>query len=243
MQPLIAPSRSRVLVGVTAVAILALLAIVPGCRGTRTSEPPIHWMWNMDFQQYYRMQEEDPYFKDHRAMRLPVPGTVARPMHLSTAPGHDDAHLQASDPLYRGRDGREAPGYPHGKLITGLPPQIKLTKALLDRGRARYDIYCTACHGPGGDGKGVVVDRGVMPIPPPTYFSARLRAMPLGYIFNVITDGFPAKAPVMEPYAAQVPVHDRWAIAAWVRTLQISESARLADIPGNVAQKHRWGAK
>ena len=102
---------------------------------------------------------------------------------------------------------------------------MPLTRELLERGRDRYRIFCTPCHGMTGDGRGIVVQRGYRQ--PPTFNIDRLRAAPVGYFFDVQTNGFGA----MMDYAAQIPAADRWAIAAYLRALQLSQSATLADVP------------
>jgi len=103
------------------------------------------------------------------------------------------------------------------------PPAVDA--ALLARGRQRYDIYCSPCHGLSGKGDGMVVQRGFPA--PPSYHIARLRAAPAQHVFDVITNGYG----VMYSYASRVEPHDRWAIVAYVRALQQSQGAKLADMP------------
>lgn len=109
---------------------------------------------------------------------------------------------------------------PDGKFVTELP--VPLTKELLLRGRERYDIFCAPCHGRTGDGVGMIVQRGFQR--PPSYYVDRLRSERIGYFFDVATNGFGK----MSPYAAQVTVRDRWAIAAYIRTLQLSRDVPVA---------------
>jgi len=104
---------------------------------------------------------------------------------------------------------------------------VPVTPALLRRGQERFGIYCTPCHGATGRGDGMVVQRGYRR--PPSLHIDRLRNEKTGYFFDVITSGFGA----MPDYAAQVPVADRWAIVAYVRALQLSENARLDDVPAD----------
>ena len=138
-------------------------------------------------------------FADGRAMRAPVEGTVAR------------GQLKDDDLLWRGRDF-------DGRLADKLPESIELDAELLERGRERYDIYCSPCHDKTGQGKGPATLRGGgFKVAPANLHQERLLPMPLGYFYEVITNG---KMPNMLPYAAQIPVEDRWAIAVWVRTLQ-----------------------
>jgi len=100
-----------------------------------------------------------------------------------------------------------------------------LTADVLQRGRERYNIYCSACHGLTGEGNGMVVQRGFSR--PPSYFDPRLRQAPLGHFYDVIKNGYGA----MASYAVQVEPQDRWAIAAYIRTLQASRSVPVAEVP------------
>ncbi len=102
---------------------------------------------------------------------------------------------------------------------------MKVTPELLARGQERFQIFCSPCHGRTGRGDGMIVQRGFKA--PSSYHVDRLRAMPIGYFYDVITNGFGA----MADYSAQVPPADRWAIAAYVRTLQYSQYAPAADVP------------
>src|SRR5690606_34519647 len=121
-----------------------------GCRGNKTAEPPVHPNLNMDFVQYYKPQEDNAWFPDRRSVR-PIPaGAVAM------------GRAKTDVALHRGRGD-------DGRFLDGLPNSITLDEALLDRGEARYDIYCTPCHAKAGDGLGIVVARGLA-VPPPSYF-------------------------------------------------------------------------
>jgi mono/diheme cytochrome c family protein len=119
------------------------------------------------------------------------------------------------------------------KESTNFP--IPVNDALLERGQQRYRIFCSPCHGIQGDGNGMIVMRGMKR--PPTYHEDRLRQAPNGYIYDVITNGFGQ----MYNYAAQVPPRDRWAIVAYVRALQLSRNARVADLPAEVREKLNSG--
>jgi mono/diheme cytochrome c family protein len=115
-------------------------------------------------------------------------------------------------------------GYtPEGDLLAA--PPMPVTRELLVRGRERFDIFCAPCHGATGDGRGMVVRRGYKQ--PSSYHVDRLRLAPLGYYFDVMTNGFAT----MPSYAAQIPPEDRWAIAAYLRALQLSQGARLVELP------------
>jgi hypothetical protein len=121
-------------------------------------------------------------------------------------------------------DERFLTGKENGQPIATLPPPLTLTRELLARGRDRYGIFCTPCHGLTGNGLGIVVQRGYRQ---PPSFHIELRSAPIGYFFDVQSNGFGA----MMDYAAQIPPADRWAIAAYVRALQLSQRTTLSDVP------------
>ena len=108
---------------------------------------------------------------------------------------------------------------------------LPLTPALLDRGQERYKIFCSPCHGLLGDGNGMVSMRGMKH--PPTFHQPRLRQVPNGYVYDVITNGFGG----MLGYSAQIPPADRWAITAYVRALQLSRNAPVSDLPPDLRAK------
>ena len=108
---------------------------------------------------------------------------------------------------------------------------LPLTIELLKRGEDRYGIFCSPCHGLQGDGQGMVTLRGMKH--PPSYHQDRLRNVPNGYLYDVIANGFGA----MNGYSAQLTPQDRWAIVAYVRALQVSRNARVADLPANLREK------
>jgi mono/diheme cytochrome c family protein len=166
---------------------------------------------DMHDQPKYEPLEESSFFADGQASRQPVPGTVARGQL------YDDALL------YTGKEGgNEARVFP-----------FRVDAAVMARGRERYDIFCSPCHARTGDGNGMVVQRGFRR--PPPLAEERLRQAPVGHLFDVITRGFGA----MPDYAAQIPASDRWAIIAYVRALQLSASAPVADVPP--AERARLG--
>lgn len=155
----------------------------------------------------YEALEESDFFADRRAMR-PIPdGTVAR------------GNLREDDVYYTGKS--------NGEVVHALPAQVTLDAALLERGQERYDIYCSPCHSPLGDGNGTVVQRGFKR--PVSYHDARLRGVGIGYFYDVITNGFGQ----MPDYAAQVAPADRWAIAAYIRALQLSHAGTVDDVPAD----------
>ena len=108
---------------------------------------------------------------------------------------------------------------------------LPVDQALLERGKGRYETFCTPCHGLQGDGNGMVAIRGMKH--PPSYHTDRLRESPNGYFYDVISNGFGQ----MYGYAAQIPPRDRWAIVAYVRALQLSRDARASELPAELRQK------
>ncbi|MGH9349225.1 MAG: c-type cytochrome [Vicinamibacterales bacterium] len=151
----------------------------------------------------YEPLERSTFFADGRSQRPLVPNTVPRGFL------RDDEHLYT--------------GTVNGQLATELP--MPVNAGLMLRGQERYNIFCTPCHGYTGKGDGMVVRRGYRA--PTSFHDARLRQAPPGYVFDVITNGFGA----MPDYAAQVPVADRWAIAAYIKALQLSQNATMNDVP------------
>jgi mono/diheme cytochrome c family protein len=143
------------------------------------------------------------FFPDGSSARQPPAHTVAR------------GELRADEAYYTGIRG--------GKPVADLP--FPATRELLQRGQQRYDIFCAPCHGRVGDGRGMIVTRGYKQ--PPSFHGETLRNAQVGYFFNVMSQGFG----VMPSYAAQVSVPDRWAIAAYIRALQYSQNAPLAELP------------
>jgi mono/diheme cytochrome c family protein len=158
---------------------------------------------DMHNQPKYLPLRESDFYADRRSARPIVEGTVAR------------GDLQQDSYYYTGK-------------VNGLPGNempVPVTRELLDRGEERYNIYCSPCHSKLGDGNGMIVQRGFKQ--PPSYHIDRLRQAPIGHFFDVISNGFGA----MSEYKAQVSVNDRWAIAAYIRALQLSQNATRADIP------------
>ena len=151
----------------------------------------------------YEPLEASTFFADGRGSRMLVANTVAR------------GTLREDEHLYQGKiDGQ----------LTDIFP-MPVTVDLLARGRERFNVFCSPCHGRTGQGNGMVVQRGFRA--PPSYHEERLRNAPVGYFFDVMTNGFGA----MSDYTAQVPVADRWAIAAYIRALQLSQRATLDEVP------------
>lgn len=204
-----------------ALAGVAGAALLSGCRGTPSAEPPVHLNPNMDTQDKYKPQRISTFFEDGRAMRPPVPGTVGRDMVDTQMLGKkDDRFLREDDAFWRGQD-------ENGKHIEKLP--VKVDLALVERGQARYNIYCAPCHDQAGYGQGTVAIRGKLNVP--SYHQDYIRGYKDGYIFDVISNGSPSQ--IMKGYKHQIPVADRWAIVAYLRALQRSQNATSADVPAD----------
>ncbi len=158
---------------------------------------------DMQVQPYQRPLVESDFYADHRSERPIIAGTVAR------------GHLQSDTYFYTGKIGSNDGDY--------MP--FPVTAEVMARGQQRFNIYCSPCHGEVGDGNGMIVQRGFKH--PPSYHIERLRRAPIGYFFDVMTNGFGA----MQDYSQQVSPADRWAIAAYIRALQLSQHATEADVP------------
>jgi Cytochrome C oxidase, cbb3-type, subunit III len=161
---------------------------------------------DMHVQPRYNPLARSDFFDDHRSARPLVEGTVAR------GELHDDTYF------YTGMLGNNPGDY--------MP--FAITKADLERGRIRFNIYCSPCHSRLGDGNGYIPSRGFSR-KPPSFHIERLEKAPVGYIFNVMTEGFG----IMPDYASQIPPRDRWCIVAYIRALQLSQHATVADAAGH----------
>ncbi len=158
----------------------------------------------------YEPFEPSSFFEDGSSARPLVAGTVPRDDPRGAPPaGVPDEVFYA--------------GWSQGKLVESVP--FPVDRAVLERGQERFRIYCTPCHGELGDGRGMIVRRGFNP--PPPYASEELRMQPIGHYFDVMTRGFGT----MYSYASRIPPRDRWAIAAYIRVLQLSQHAEAANLP------------
>ncbi len=162
----------------------------------------------MQDQPRYKPLAASDFFSDHRSARPEVDGTVAR------------GHLRLDEARYTGKIA--------GEDIDQFP--IPITRADIERGQNRFNIYCTPCHGYLGDGNGMVVLRGYRQAA--TFYETKLVKAPIGHFFDVITNGFGA----MPSYASRVQPDDRWRVIAYIRALQLSESATINDVPPDKRQ-------
>jgi len=158
---------------------------------------------DMRNQPKYKPLTESEFFADGRSERPAVADTVAH------------GQLKLDERYYQGKV--------NGAVVGTIPAPV--TRQLLERGKERFNIHCTPCHGYLGDGEGIIVKRGYRH--PPSYHIDRLRQAPDGHFFDVITNGFGA----MPSYASRVAPADRWAITAYIRALQLSQAAKPEDVP------------
>ncbi len=196
--------------------IRCLWRIVRWCRQTRLAllasivlalaAATVGCRQDMHDQPKYIPLRATEFFADGRSARPLIEGTVARG-HLDDDAGYFTA---------KGAD---------GKFVAQFP--FPVTKDVIERGQNRFNIYCTPCHDSLGTGNGRVVRRGFRH--PPSYHIDRLRQVPAGYIYDVITNGFGA----MPDYSAQIQPRDRWAIVAYIRALQLSQNASVNDVPAD----------
>lgn len=193
--------------GATIVLTLLCSAVatvsLEGCmRGCASSSPPIHLNPSMFNQPKYRAYAASDFFYDGAAMRQPVPGTIARG-HLA-----EDAAFET---------GKGADGSP----LAAAP--VAADDALLARGRERFGIYCQPCHDERGEGKGILFQRAN--VPTANLLDKRIRELPDGALFDTITNG----KGLMPAYRYPIHAHDRWAIIAYVRSLEKTEQARSSQ--------------
>ena len=218
-----AESPSRILFRrILAAPLLALFVSLCACRQDMHDQPRLEPL------------EANPFFADGRSARSQVPGTIAR------------GQLQTDRHFFAGRSEKKMPEpalFPVTEeelartlaRLGGAPLAdtfpFPMTRQMIDRGRARFEVFCSPCHGRLGDGGGIVVARGFRR--PPSYHIDRLRQAPVGHFLDVITRGLGA----MGDFADRVPPSDRWAIAAYLRALQLSQQARLPDLPARVREE------
>lgn len=151
----------------------------------------------------YDLYEQSKFFKDKATSQLAPENTIAR------------GDLELDDHFYRGKV--------NGELATELP--MAVTEKLLRRGQERFQIFCSPCHGQLGNGRGMIVERGMKQ--PASFHDARLQKAPAGYFFDVMTNGFG----VMYDYRERIEPADRWAIVAYIRALQLSQAAPVSSLP------------
>lgn len=221
------PPRAFLYIGL----VLGCVALLPPVlavqsRNTTSAKPPIHPFLDMDLQPKFKPQSESPLFADGRSARPQPAGTVARDEAF------EDTHLNF--------------GVVDGQWATTLPREMPISMQLLERGRQRFDIYCTACHGYAGEGNGTVNRRalelvtnasgpvnGTVWVPAKNLHDPAITVQPVGQLFNTVTHGIRN----MAGYGTQIPTADRWAIVAYVKALQRSFNAQVQDVPPDQRSK------
>lgn len=184
--------------------MLAAASLLFVCAGCRL---------DMHVQPRYNPYDPTEFFGDGQSARLPVAGTVPR----------GDLRLGPNELFYSGKlNSQVSEAFPY-----------PVTQEIVERGRDRYNVYCSPCHGFSGDGDGMIVQRGFRH--PPSLHSDQLRSAPAGHFFDVISNGFG----VMYPYGYRIVPRDRWAIVSYIRALQLSRKASINDVPEAEREKLR----
>jgi len=209
---------------ISLVVILVALSWIPlalalRARTVKKPEPRIHIIQDMDNQPKVKAQSRNMLFADRRGMRPPVEGAVASKTVI-------------------GEPGIQEGTTVEGEWIEGIPVDVSV--ATLERGRQRYDIYCSPCHGLSGYGDGMVSKRADQLqegtwTPPTSFHTDLVRSRQPGHLFNTITNGIRN----MPAYGPQIPVDDRWAVVAYVRALQRSQNATIDDVPADLQAQLR----
>jgi len=206
-------------------ALIALIVVgIFGFRGQHFSKPPVRIFPDMDEQDKLKAQKPDPFFADGHGGRLPVTGTQPRGFNEEGAPeiGGIPEYEFGGQPTYY------YSGHVGDYFGTGMPEELGLTEenaaAFIKRGQERFGIYCAVCHGSSGDGLGITSNYGIPGIANLHLDPFKRAAYPDGRLFNTITNG----KGNMSGYGYNIPVRDRWAIIAYVRTLQAAKAAPAA---------------
>ncbi|MDB5358662.1 MAG: hypothetical protein JWN24_5115 [Phycisphaerales bacterium] len=199
------------------------LVLFARARVIPSTEPRVSFVQDMGTQPRYNAQQSSEVFEDGRAARLPIAGTVARG-HLD-----EDDHYNHGFERVKGPDGKLV-----SKFFDTFPEQVKVTQTLVNRGHDRFNIYCAPCHGLDGQGHGAVQEMATQDLEPKWVTVASLpsdavRVRPVGHIYNTINVGIRQ----MQGYGAQIPVADRWAIVAYVRSLQYGQNAPEEAVPAD----------
>ncbi|MHB1033083.1 MAG: c-type cytochrome [Pirellulales bacterium] len=213
-----------------AITFLVGLPALVGCQQQMADQPS------------YRALESCDFFADGRSERPSVPGTVARGQLRTDVTFWTGRRVDASgqplgattaavvQPLPNTPEAKKAQRIQYDQFVGTFP--YPMTEAILRRGYERFMIYCVVCHDPLGTGKGKIVQRGYTA--PPSYHSQRLRTVPPGYLFAVMSEGYGS----MPSYGAQIPVGDRWAIAGYLRALQASQHFPKDEVSD--AMRRQW---
>ena len=178
---------------------LLILLFLIGCQGMPSKKPPIHLNPNMDNQERFDAQESNSFFDNNMSMRTPVEGTIPQ------------GYLDNNTNLYYGKNNE-------GEFISKVSNVIDVDEIFILKGKERYNIYCSVCHGYTGDGDGLVTQSDEYPLIPVSIHSETLDDKNDGYFFDVITNGVRN----MPSYSHQISIDDRWAIVAYIKALRLT---------------------
>ena len=216
-------SCKKILLPLTGAALFSI--VLTGCRGQKSTEPPILPIQNMVEQTSYGPQSKNDFYKDGLANRPPVPGTVAQ------------GEEKTNKPLYFGQETDSSDQNPI--WVKKIP--IKLNEKVLQQGQEDFNIYCAPCHGKAGDSDGLVTQRSGGAIRPSNLHDQERLNLPVGKIYDAVRNG--VNNWNMPGFAAQMSVEDRWAVVAYVKALQISRTAKKENVPEDVQVKNGWSNK
>lgn len=234
-------------------AVGAAIALVPplwvAAAAGESNQPRLSIWWGMDYQPKYKAQTltSEQLFADGRAMRVAVPGTVARGSLTDDLRYYRGIEREAEQVADRSGaktrfvnflqqdaapEGAAEDAPPEPDWATQIPEQVEITPETMDRGQQRFNIYCATCHGLGGDGDGLITQRAMALeqgtwVTPTSLHTDDVRKQPLGKLFGTITNGVRR----MPGYARQITVADRWAIVMYVKALQRQRAAEESDVP------------
>jgi len=189
-------------------AAIVLPLVLSSCRGEQFKNQPVHPNMNMDQQKRFEPQEKNGFFADNRAMRQPVEGTIAR------------GNLKQDNQFYQGIN-------EDSSFVKEIP--VDVTKSFIYRGKNRYEVCCTPCHGIAGNGNGIIMANNYGYVPAPSFHIDRLQNQSDGYIYSAIANGIRN----MPSYGTQIDTKDRWAIVAYIRALQRSQNVPEEEVRKN----------
>ncbi|MBX9703091.1 MAG: cytochrome c [Silvanigrellaceae bacterium] len=204
---------------------LTTALFLAGCRGQPSQKPPIMLQQNMAEQTVYGPQEKNTFFKDGKASRPKIAGTIAHKKECT-----DSKLCQGLEPESSKEKEVFVKSYP-----------LKVTKELLERGKDRFYIYCAPCHGYSGDSNGLVTQAAGGAIRPTQFHDGKVLEMPLGEIYKAVALG--VNNMNMPGFSYELDVKDRWAVVAYVDALRKSRRVTLEQIPENIKEKNGWSKK